>query len=148
MCAVRGVVLIILVGLVVVSCGGKDSPASPSGTSSIAAANIVPAPGATLSLPNCQALAMLNFGLGISTTTCPAFSGPLTNNGGGCANHVRGTLIVSNANGQQVGSAAWSYANVVRPGELFVVTGGYIDVPSNMSFNAQPTAVWDSVRCL
>jgi hypothetical protein len=130
--------------LVVVSCG-SDTPA-PAPTP-ILSANIVVAPGAVLSLPNCQALANLNASAGNPITSCPSFSAPLLNNGAGCASNVHGTLTVSNTNGQQTGSASWAYASSVRVGEQFVITGGRIDVPTSLSFNAQPTFVWDNVRC-
>lgn len=130
------------------ACGNAPTAPTPAPTPApIAAANLVTPSGAVLALPGCQALANLNAFVGSPITTCSSFSAPLLNTGPGCAGNVHGTLTVSNSNGQQIGSASWSYPNSVRSGEQFVITGGRLDVPTSLVFNAQPTATWDNIRC-
>lgn len=146
----------IVLSLLCAACGDNAStPAAPSKTvtpAPVAPAPLAPAafatpPGAVLSLPGCAALAQLNFGVGISVTTCRSFSAPLVNTGKGCASGVHGTMTVSNPGGQQVGSAAWTYANKVQAGEQFIYSGGSIQVPSSLQFTTTFTVLWTNVSC-
>lgn len=133
---------------------GSTTPSTPATTTTttsapppILPASLTTAANATLSLPGCDALAQLSFGLGVPTVTCPSFTAPAVNVGTGCAAGISGTLIVASTAGAQTGSANWAYATIVRPGQQFVIVGGPIVVPSNLQFTARPTFNWTNVAC-
>lgn len=120
------------------ACGGGSS------TAPTAPANLVVV--GSLSVPGCEALIQLNFGFGIATANCSAFTGVIQNMGTGCASGVHGTTITF-GNNQQVGNAAWSYSGTVRPNEQIVYRGGSITVPTIGSFTYTTTPVWTDVPC-
>jgi len=92
---------------------GDKSPTTPTPTPTpIPSANLVAPSSAVLSVSGCNpTLAGL---MGLSTVSCPQFSGTIQNTGAGCATNVRGTTVALTSANQQVGSAGWSYASIVR----------------------------------
>jgi hypothetical protein len=78
---------------------------------------------------------------------CGTFSGVLRNDGAGCAANVRGTTIARLLDGTQIGSAGWSSAGTVRPGEQVNYTGGPLVVAQTGLWEYVTTASWDNVGC-
>jgi hypothetical protein len=99
-----------------------ESPVAPTPTpgqpappqTSIPVANLILADESTITRGNCEARIAAALNAGAATATCP-FSGSLRNTGQGCAANVRGTANVfrDREGQQQLGSAEWTYANVV-----------------------------------
>lgn len=133
--------------LVVVACSGSGSSSNSVTAPALLPASFIAPAGSAFSVPGCAALAQLNQLYGITVTGCPRFSAPLQNVGAGCAADLHGTVTIVTLAGQQVGSAAWSYANLVQPGEQIVISGGTVNVPSSLQFNASHTENWTSVPC-
>lgn len=128
------------------ACGGGDkSPSAPTPTPTpIAPAMLVAPASAVVSVSGCNpTLAAL---MGLSVVSCPQFSGTIQNTGTGCAANVRGTTVALNSANQQVGSAGWTYALTVRPGEQFAYSGGPLTIPTgSWTYTTSPS--WDNVRC-
>jgi hypothetical protein len=131
------------------ACGGSSSPTAPSDspTTPTPAANIVVPSSAGLSLPGCDPRILQAKLLGLTSIDCPSFSGTLQNTGAGCAVNARRVTTIFNQANQQIGSAGWSYANTVSPGEQFAYSGGAINVPTNSSILFTTSPSWDNVRC-
>lgn len=138
-------------------CSGSTTPTTPTTTATtIVSTPALPAPipSANLAmvdvfdLPGCQAGASLAVLLHLSTVTCPAFTGTVSNTGPGCATNVHGiTTIFFNGTSTVVGTAGWTYASTVRAGEQIVYRGASITVPSSGGFGYRTTPSWDNVRC-
>lgn len=145
-----GLVLACVIGAS--GCGADQKLSMPASTGSGASAPILQASlsstGYPFDLPGCQALRAAYAGVGLSTTTCPQFTGIAKNTGAGCAGHIHGTTQTSHPNGQSTGFANWTYASTVRPGEQFAYSGGPITVSSGtVDFHYVTTFAWDNVRC-
>lgn len=78
--------LVLGTSIVIAACGG-DSPAGPTASMPVAPARVLaahiglPAGAAIFDVPGCQALRALHASVGLSTTTCPQFTGILKNTG-------------------------------------------------------------------
>jgi hypothetical protein len=140
------------------ACGGSSAASTPTQPSASTQAVVPPAslrtpisgqPGAQLSLTGCDAQAIAAAAaMGLGTISCPTFSGGVENIGTGCAVNVRGTTVMLNGP-TPVGSAAWTYANTVRPGELITYTGGPITIVTTgwPCCSYHTTVSWDNDAC-
>src|SRR5436305_1360944 len=105
----------VFVVLSLISCGG-DAPTAPTPT---AALNLL----GSVSVVGCFSTSATDL------FTCMTFTGSVENVGVGCATQVRGITVTSlSRNGQQLGSADWSYASVIHPGERIAFAGGPITI--------------------
>jgi hypothetical protein len=104
-------------------------------------------PGSQLSLTGCDSAARAAAAaMGLATMSCPTFSGGVENTGTGCAANVHGTTVTLNGL-TQVGSAPWTYASIVRPGEVITYAGGPITIHTTGGWNYSTTFLWDNVPC-
>lgn len=149
------VTLVVSLLSVSIGCSGSPTPSTPAAPApvttsipvppAILAANLVWQGGFGLSFPGCNFTGFQL--LGIAVATCPRFNGSLLNAGAGCASGVRGTTTVMTSTSAVVGSAGWTYANVVRPGETFGYSGGTINAPARGEILFETRSAWDNVRC-
>ena len=138
---------IVGVCLSVGACSGSSASPTASTPAAPPAANLVLLANATLSVPGCAPIVTINLSLNQGTTTCLQFTGLMQNTGAGCATNVRGTTSTFTTAGQAIGSAGWSYATIVRPGEQFAYSGGVLNVATNGQWVFTTTAAWDTVAC-
>jgi hypothetical protein len=84
---------------------------------------------------------------GASLMTCN-FSGPMINNGPGCASSISGsTTITASSTGQVTGTQTWTFAGTMLSGQTAVYTGFGILVPVNGTSVYHTTIQFTSVAC-
>ena len=124
-----------LVGAMSCVTTGNDSSPNPSPIQ----ANVV-AEG-TLVLTNCGPIT------GSSNVSC-SYSGPMTNNGPGCAAGISGTTVSTDSTGAQVGSSDWSTTGTLLPGVTGTYRGSGLAVPGNNAPSSYHTTIFfNSVLC-
>lgn len=76
-----------------------------------------------------------------------AFIGTGGNSGTGCAQHVRGTTTTFAPDDHVIGTATWSYPDLVRPGDGFTYRGTGLAILPVVAWTYETRFTWEDVPC-